>query len=62
MSGLFTYEINRGLCVQQTTDYEFVKMYCADVVERRHRKFLTEEGAVFGGTGKDSCYSEKGLL
>ena len=38
------YEINRGLCIQQTTDYEFVERYCADVAERKYRRFLSEKG------------------
>lgn len=38
------YEINRGMCVQQTTDCEFVKRYCPEVAERRYREFLSDKG------------------
>ena len=34
------YEINRGLCVQQTSGYEFIEVYCPEVAERRYREFL----------------------
>lgn len=27
------YEINRGLCVQQTSEYEFIEVYCPEVAE-----------------------------
>lgn len=38
------YEINRGLCVQQTYGYEFVERYCPEVAERRYRDYLKEKG------------------
>lgn len=38
------YEINRGLCVQQTSGYEFIEVYCPEVAERRYREFLKEKG------------------
>lgn len=28
-------ELARGMCVQQTSEYEFVERYCADVAERK---------------------------
>ena len=30
-------EIKRGMCVQQTSEYEFVERYCADVAERKYK-------------------------
>ena len=30
-------EIARGMCVQQTSEYEFVERYCADVAERKYQ-------------------------
>lgn len=45
--------------MQQTTDYEFVEVYCADVAERRHRKFLTEEGPFFERPGKTLAIPKK---
>ncbi len=38
------YEINRGLCIQRTTDLIDVEVYCADVAHRRYKKFLSEKG------------------
>ncbi len=38
------YELARGKCVQQTTDYEFVERYCADVAERKYQEHLREKG------------------
>lgn len=38
------YEINRGLCVQRTTDLIDVEVYCADVAHRRYREHLKEKG------------------
>ena len=37
-------EIARGLCVQQTSEYEFVERYCADVAERKYQEHLREKG------------------
>lgn len=34
------YELARGKCVQQTSDYEFVERYCADVAERKYQEHL----------------------
>ena len=38
------YEINRGLCVQRTTDLIDVEVYCADVAHQRYKKYLKEKG------------------
>lgn len=38
------YEINRGLCIQQTSEYEFIEVYCPEVAERKYRDFLKEKG------------------
>lgn len=37
-------EIARGICIRQTTDYEFVKRYCADVAERKYQENLRAKG------------------
>ena len=37
-------EIKRGLCVQQTSEYEFIERYCADVAERRYQENLSAKG------------------
>lgn len=37
-------EINRGKCVQQTSEYEFVEIYCADVAERKYQENLRAKG------------------
>lgn len=37
------YEINRGLCVQQTSEYEFIEVYCPEVAERKYRDFLKDK-------------------
>lgn len=38
------YEINRGLCVQRTKEYEFVERYSPEQAERKYREFLKEKG------------------
>lgn len=38
------YEIKRGLCKQQTTDYIYVMSYCAEVAERAYRANLKAKG------------------
>lgn len=38
------YEINRGLCVQQTSEYEFIEVYCPEIAEQRYRGLLKEKG------------------
>ena len=38
------YEISRGLCVQQTSEYEFIEVYCPEVAERKYRDFLKDKG------------------
>ena len=37
-------EMARGMCVQQTSEYEFVERYCADVAERRYQENLRAKG------------------
>ena len=39
------YEINRGLCVQQTSEYEFIEVYCPEVAERKYRDFLKDKAS-----------------
>ena len=38
------YEIKRGMCMQQTTDYIFEERYCPDVAERSYREHLKAKG------------------
>lgn len=38
------YEIKRGLCLQQTSDYEFIEVYCPEVAERRYQENLRAKG------------------
>ena len=38
------YEIKRGMCVQQTTDYIFEERYCPEVAERAYRENLKAKG------------------
>jgi len=38
------YEINRGLCTQLTTNYEFVERYSPEQAERKYRDYLKEKG------------------
>jgi len=37
-------ELARGMCVQQTSEYEFVERYCADVAERKYQENLRAKG------------------
>ena len=39
-------EIARGMCVQQTSEYEFVERYCADVALPWHRSRLTGKSLI----------------
>ena len=50
-------EIERGMCVQQTSDYEFVKRYCADVAERKYQENLRAKGPDIK-LGKDFAFAE----
>ena len=50
-------EISRGLCVQQTSEYEFVERYCADVAERKHQENLRAKGPNVK-LGKDFAFAE----
>lgn len=55
------YEINRGLCVQQTSEYEFIEVYCPEVAERKYRDFLKDKGrGSFGHWEMDSIMGCKG--
>lgn len=38
------YELARGKCVQQTSDYEFVERYCPEVAERKYQEHLRAKG------------------
>lgn len=38
------YEINRGKCIQLTTEYEFVERYSPEQAQRKYRAFLKEKG------------------
>ncbi len=37
-------EITRGMCIQQTSEYEFVERYCADVAEQKYQDNLRAKG------------------
>jgi IS30 family transposase len=50
-------EIERGLCVQQTSEYEFVERYCADVAEKRYQENLRAKGPDIK-LGNDYDFSE----
>ena len=50
-------EIERGLCAQQTSGYEFVERYCADVAERRYQENLRAKGPDVK-LGKDFAFAE----
>lgn len=38
------YEINRGKCIQRTTDLIDREVYCADVAERKYQEHLRDKG------------------
>ena len=50
-------EIARGMCVQQTSEYEFVERYCADVAERKYQENLRAKGPDVK-LGKDFAFVE----
>lgn len=50
-------EIERGTCIQQTSDYEFVERYCADVAERKYQENLRAKGPDIK-LGKDFAFAE----
>ena len=50
-------EIARGMCVQQTSEYEFVERYCADVAERKYQENLRAKGPDIK-LGKDFAFVE----
>ncbi len=37
-------EINRGKCIQQTSDYTFEERYCPEVAERKYQQHLRDKG------------------
>lgn len=37
-------EIGRGMCVQMTSEYEFVERYCPDEAERKYQEYLRLKG------------------
>ena len=37
-------ELNRGKCVQRTTEYEDIEVYCPDVAERKYQENLRAKG------------------
>lgn len=39
------YEIQRGMCVQQTSELVYEKRYCADYAELKYREHLADKGA-----------------
>ena len=49
-------EIGRGMCVQQTSEYEFVERYCADVAERKYQDNLRAKGTDIK-LGKDFAFA-----
>ena len=50
-------ELARGKCVQQTSEYEFVERYCADVAERKYQENLRAKGPDIK-LGKDFAFAE----
>lgn len=50
-------EIKRGMCVQQTSDYEFVERYCAEVAERKYQDNLRAKGPDIK-LGRDFAFAE----
>lgn len=50
-------ELERGKCVQQTSEYEFVEQYCADVAERKYQENLREKRSEIR-LGKDFAFAE----
>lgn len=50
-------ELERGKCVRQTSEYEFVERYCADVAERKYQENLREKGPEIK-LGKDFAFVE----
>ncbi len=50
-------ELERGKCVQQTSEYEFEERYCADVAERKYQEHLRAKGPDIK-LGKDYAFAE----
>ena len=50
-------EINRGQCVQQTSEYEFIERYCADFAEGKYQDHLRAKGPDIK-LGRDYAFAE----
>ena len=50
-------ELNRGKCVQQTSEYEFVERYCADFAEGKYQDHLRAKGPDIK-LGRDYAFAE----
>lgn len=50
-------ELERGKCVQRTTEYEDIEVYCADVAERKYQDNLRAKGPDIK-LGKDYAFAE----
>lgn len=37
-------ELERGMCVQMTSEYEFIEVYCPEVAERKYQDHLRAKG------------------
>jgi len=52
------YELKRGKCIQQTTDYEFVERYCPEVAERKCQEVLRAKGPALK-LGNDHAFAKR---
>lgn len=50
-------ELNRGKCVQRTTEYEDIEVYCPDVAERKYQENLRAKGPDIK-LGNDYAFAE----
>lgn len=50
-------EINRGKCLQMTSDYEFVERYCPEIAEQKYQEFLRAKGPDLK-LGNDHAFAE----
>lgn len=51
------YELKRGLCIQMTSEFEFVERYSPETAERKYREYLSAKGAELK-IGKDRQFAE----
>ena len=51
------YEVKRGTCVQQTSEYEFVEVYSPDIAEQKYRDNLSAKGAELK-IGHDKAFAD----